>query len=45
MPISFAVCTPAGLVQLFSMASQFLVKPQFLRDLNEEYFVAKVCSF
>ncbi|XP_059479719.1 protein Lilipod isoform X2 [Neocloeon triangulifer] len=35
------LCTPAGLVQLFSMASQILVKPQFLRDLNEEYFVAK----
>ncbi|KAF4518924.1 hypothetical protein B566_EDAN006762 [Ephemera danica] len=36
------VCTPMGLVRLFSVAGQFLVKPQFLSDLHEEYFVAKL---
>ncbi|CAG9838487.1 unnamed protein product [Diabrotica balteata] len=32
------VCTPLGFVRLFDVVGQFLVKPQFLRDLNEEYF-------
>ncbi|XP_060523683.1 protein Lilipod isoform X2 [Cylas formicarius] len=32
------VCTPLGFVRLFDVVGQFLIKPQFLRDLNEEYF-------
>ncbi|XP_014371044.2 protein Lilipod [Papilio machaon] len=33
------VCTPLGFVRLFGVISGVLVKPQFLRDLNEEYYV------
>lgn len=32
------MCTPLGFVRLFDVVGQFLVKPQFLRDINEEYF-------
>lgn len=31
------VCTPLGFVRLFEVVGQFLVKPQFLRDINEEF--------
>ncbi|XP_074041538.1 LMBR1-like protein lilipod isoform X2 [Leptinotarsa decemlineata] len=31
------VCTPIGFVRLFDVVGQFLIKPQFLRDINEEY--------
>ncbi|XP_038222863.1 protein Lilipod [Zerene cesonia] len=33
------VFTPLGFVRLFSVVGGVLVKPQFLRDLNEEYYV------
>lgn len=32
------VCTPLGFVRLFDVVGQFLIKPRFLRDINEEYF-------
>lgn len=32
------MCTPLGFVRLFGVVGQFLVKPQFLRNLNEEFF-------
>ncbi|KAG5899167.1 hypothetical protein JTB14_029002 [Gonioctena quinquepunctata] len=32
------VCTPLGFVRLFDVVGQFLIKPRFLRDLNEEYY-------
>ncbi|XP_017770859.1 PREDICTED: protein Lilipod isoform X2 [Nicrophorus vespilloides] len=32
------VCTPLGFVRLFDVVGQFLIKPQFMRDINEEYF-------
>lgn len=32
------VCTPLGFVRLFDIVGQFLIKPHFLRDINEEYF-------
>jgi hypothetical protein len=32
------VCTPLGFVRLFDVVSQFLIKPQFLRDINEEFY-------
>ncbi|CAH2243074.1 jg2180 [Pararge aegeria aegeria] len=35
----FAVFTPLGFVRLFGVVGGVLVKPQFLRDLNEEYNV------
>lgn len=34
------ICTPLGFGRLFGVVSLFLIKPQFLRDLNEEYSVA-----
>lgn len=34
----FLVCTPLGFVRLFDVVGQFLIKPQFLRDISEEYF-------
>ncbi|XP_049869733.1 protein Lilipod [Pectinophora gossypiella] len=33
------VFTPLGFVRLFGVVSAVLVKPQFLRDLHEEYYV------
>jgi len=36
------LCTPLGFARLFGVVSLFLVKPQFLRDLNEELEVAKL---
>lgn len=36
------ICTPLGFGRLFGVVSLFLVKPQFLRDLDEEYFVAEL---
>ncbi|KAF7278261.1 LMBR1-like protein lilipod isoform X2 [Rhynchophorus ferrugineus] len=32
------VCTPLGFVRLFDVVGIFLIKPQFLHDLNEEFF-------
>ncbi|XP_066259171.1 protein Lilipod [Euwallacea similis] len=31
------VCTPLGFVRLFDVVGKFLIKPQILLDLNEEY--------
>ena len=36
------MCTPLGFVSLFGVVGQFLVKPQFLRDVDEEFFVAQL---
>ncbi|KFB45736.1 AGAP006880-PA-like protein [Anopheles sinensis] len=33
------VCTPMGFVRLFGVVGQVLVKPNLLRDVNEEYHV------
>lgn len=33
------ICTPLGFARLFTVVGQFLIKPQFLRDIEEEYFV------
>lgn len=32
------VCTPLGFVRLFDVVGIFLIKPQFLHDINEDYF-------
>lgn len=32
------MCTPLGFVHLFDVVGQFLIKPQFLHDISEEYF-------
>ncbi|XP_071443532.1 protein Lilipod [Hetaerina americana] len=34
------LCTPLGFVHLFAVVGKFLVKPQFMCDLSEEYYVA-----
>lgn len=34
----FSVFTPLGFVRLFDVVGQFLIKPQFLHDISEEYF-------
>ncbi|EEB10104.1 lipocalin-1 interacting membrane receptor, putative [Pediculus humanus corporis] len=36
------ICTPLGFVRLFTVVGQFLFKPQFLRDINEEYNLTKL---
>lgn len=36
------VCTPLGFVRLFDVVGQFLVKPQFLRDINEEFYACSL---
>jgi hypothetical protein len=40
--LCFSVCTPLGFVRLFGVVGQFLAKPQFLRDLEEEFLVAQL---
>lgn len=37
--ILLLVCTPLGFVRLFGVVGQVLVKPNLLRDINEEYTV------
>ncbi|KAL3280330.1 hypothetical protein HHI36_017819 [Cryptolaemus montrouzieri] len=32
------VSTPLGFVRLFDVVGQYFIKPQFLRDFNEEYY-------
>jgi len=34
------VCTPLGFVRLFTLVSDLVTRPQFMRDLNEDYNVA-----
>lgn len=31
------MCTPVGFVHLFEVVGKFLIKPQFLRDIDEEF--------
>lgn len=35
------VCTPLGFARLFTIAGHLVHKPQFLRDLEDDYYVAK----
>jgi len=34
------VCTPLGFVRLFTLVGDLVTRPQFMRDLNEDYNVA-----
>uniref|UniRef100_A0A1B6K5F8 Protein LMBR1L n=1 Tax=Homalodisca liturata TaxID=320908 RepID=A0A1B6K5F8_9HEMI len=36
------LCTPIGFARLFSIVSSFLVKPQFLQDINQDFYVASL---
>jgi hypothetical protein len=38
------VCTPFGFVRLFTLVGEFVTRPQFLRDLDEEHNVARYIS-
>jgi hypothetical protein len=38
------VCTPFGFVRLFTLVGEFVTRPQFLRDLDEEHNVARYHS-
>lgn len=38
--ILLIVCTPLGFIRMFSVLSSFLVKPQFLHNIDDEYYVA-----
>ncbi|GAB1867457.1 Protein LMBR1L [Camponotus japonicus] len=40
--VMLLLCTPVGFVRLFGVVGSFLVKPQFLKNLNEEYFAYKL---
>ncbi|KAG8328085.1 Limb region 1 -like protein [Homalodisca vitripennis] len=42
MRLYFSVCTPIGFARLFSIVSSFLVKPQFLQDINQDFYVASL---
>ncbi|OXU29475.1 hypothetical protein TSAR_009195 [Trichomalopsis sarcophagae] len=36
------ICTPVGFVRLFGVVGSFLVKPQFLKNLDEEFFAYRL---
>ncbi|KAL2746170.1 protein Lilipod [Vespula maculifrons] len=36
------MCTPVGFVRLFDVVGSFLVKPQFLKNLDEEFFAYRL---
>ncbi|XP_046833604.1 protein Lilipod isoform X2 [Vespa velutina] len=36
------LCTPVGFVRLFGVVGSFLVKPQFLKNLDEEFFAYRL---
>ncbi|XP_022185404.2 protein Lilipod [Nilaparvata lugens] len=40
--VTLLLCTPLGFARLFGVVSSFLVKPQFLRNIEEEYDVASI---
>ncbi|XP_063227434.1 protein Lilipod isoform X2 [Bacillus rossius redtenbacheri] len=40
--LMLVLCTPLGFVHLFTVVGDFLVKPQFLRDVDEEFAVARL---
>ena len=35
------ICTPLGFARLFTILGDLVIKPTFMRNLDEEYFVAK----
>ncbi|KAL6267235.1 hypothetical protein P5V15_000310 [Pogonomyrmex californicus] len=40
--VMLLVCTPVGFVQLFDVVGSFLVKPQFLKNLDDEFFAYRL---
>ena len=35
------ICTPLGFARLFTILGELVVKPTFMRNLDEEFYVAK----
>ncbi|XP_014215184.1 protein Lilipod [Copidosoma floridanum] len=40
--VMLLLCTPIGFVRLFGVVGSFLVKPQFLKNLDDEFFAYKL---
>lgn len=40
--VMLLLCTPVGFVRLFGVVGSFLVKPQFLKNLDEEFFAYRL---
>lgn len=40
--VMLLLCTPVGFVRLFGVVGSFLVKPQFLKNLDEEFFAFRL---
>ncbi|KOC68425.1 Protein LMBR1L, partial [Habropoda laboriosa] len=40
--VMLLLCTPMGFVRLFGVVGSFLVKPQFLKNLDEEFFAYRL---
>ncbi|XP_017891116.1 protein Lilipod isoform X5 [Ceratina calcarata] len=40
--VMLLLCTPMGFVRLFEVVGSFLVKPQFLKNLDEEFFAYRL---
>lgn len=40
--VMLLLCTPIGFVRLFGVVGSFLVKPQFLKNLDEEFFAYRL---
>lgn len=40
--VMLLLCTPLGFGHLFTVVGRFLVKPQFLRDVDKEFYVAQL---
>ncbi|KAJ8668335.1 hypothetical protein QAD02_009998 [Eretmocerus hayati] len=40
--VTLLLCTPVGFVRLFGVVGSFLVKPQFLKNLDEEFFAYRL---
>lgn len=39
--VMLLLCTPLGFARLFTVVGKFVVQPQFLRDVHDDYYVAK----
>ncbi|XP_032678202.1 protein Lilipod [Odontomachus brunneus] len=40
--VMLLLCTPVGFVRLFGVVGSFLVKPQFLKNLDEEFYAYRL---
>ncbi|XP_034936611.1 protein Lilipod [Chelonus insularis] len=40
--VMLLVCTPVGFIRLYDVVGSLLIKPHFLKNLDEEYFIYKL---